>query len=478
MAGFRVEGNTSGNVAEVDVNHNLNVTLPTTLNQAGFGILAGEQSATADPAGRVVEKVRVSTQGRLSVGQPVPLLNEVFNYTAINTAIFNQIATTQTITVAAGTLNLNASAINTLSTWSGIKSYQFFPLYADLATYTTFDMSYSVSPQNNNLVEAGFIQYATNATPTDGAFFRWDTTATFKAVVNNNGTEYITAITAVPSSAVMHRYKIVCENDRVLFYVDGVCQAIIAAPTGLGMPMYAQGQPFGARVVNSATAPALANTVKLGYIYVGLQDSGGLGKNASELAALQQRMGSQGQSGQTMGSTALYTNSLAAGAGAAMTNTTAALGTGLGGQFAALPTLAAGTDGIVCSYLNPAATAAIPGKTLYIRGIKVHGGVTTVLAGGPVLYAYSLAYGHTVLSLATAEAAGVKAPRRVPLGYETFAATAAVGTMGSQGGCYLSLNAPIAINPGEYVQLVAKNLGTVTTTGVITFQVSFDAYWE
>jgi hypothetical protein len=55
-------------------------------------------------------------------------------------------------------------------------------------------------------------------------------------------------------------------------------------------------------------------------------------------------MSYQGQTGQTLGSTALYTNSQAAGAGAAMTNTTAALGSGLGGQFAALPTLAISTD--------------------------------------------------------------------------------------------------------------------------------------
>jgi len=30
----------------------------------------------------------------------------------------------------------------------------------------------------------------------------------------------------------------------------------------------------------------------------------------------------------------------------------------------------------------------------------------------------------------------------------------------------------------EFVQLVAKNLGVVTSTGVITFNVSFGGYWE
>jgi hypothetical protein len=58
-------------------------------------------------------------------------------------------------------------------------------------------------------------------------------------------------------------------------------------------------------------------------------------------------MGYQGQTGGTLGSTALYTNNLAPTAGVAMTNTTAALGSGLGGQFSALPTLAVNNDGII-----------------------------------------------------------------------------------------------------------------------------------
>lgn len=476
MAGFRIEGNTSGNVVEVDTSHNLNVTLPALPATAGFAMIAGEQSAVGEPAGSVIEAVRVSAQGRLAVGQPVMLFNEVFNYTAVNTALFKQASTTQTITVAGGTLNLNASALTTLSTYSAVSTYSFFPFQADFATFGLSDVSLSAPAQVNNVVEIGFNQAATNAAPTDGALFRYDLAGALKAVLNNNGTEYTSAALVVPSAGVMHKYKIVCENDRVLFYIDGACQAIIAAPSGLGMPMYAQGQPFTVRTINGASAPALANVVKVGYIFVGLQDAAGMGKDNATIAAAGGRMGSQGQSGNTMGSTALLTNLLAAGAGVAMTNTTAALGVGLGGQFSALPTLVVATDGIVCSFLNPIATAAIPGKTLYIRGVRVQGAVTTILAGGPVLYQYSLAYGHNALSLATAEAAGSKAARRVPLGYENFVVTAPVGTIGAS--VYMPLVAPVAVNPGEYVALTAKNMGVVTTTGVITFTVAFDAYWE
>lgn len=480
MAGFRIEGNTSGNVAEVDANNNLKTTLPSVVAQAGYVKLAGEISEATDPAGAVAHDIRMSSQGRLSVGQPVVFLNRVFNNTAIDTAVFNTAATTQTIVAGAGVVSLNGGSVTTVSTYSALKTNVFYPAYVDLGLYMVADVSLNVAPQVNNTVEIGLFQAATNAAPTDGVLFRYDSTGTLKAVLNNNGTEYTSAALTAPSSGVMHMYKIVLENDRALFYIDDACQAIIVAPTGLGFPTYANALPFQFRCINGGTAPASAVVPKLGSLFIGLQDSAGQYRPMEMLAALAGKMGSQGQEGHTQGSTALLTNSLAAGAGAAMTNTAASLGTGLGGQFAALPTLAVGTDGIVCSYQNPAATSAIPGKTLYIYGVTIQSAITTVLAGGPVVYEYSLAYGHTAVSLATTETLGTsKAPRRIALGLDNCGAPAANGAVGAIGQpVSRQFIAPIAVMPGEFVAVVAKNLGVVTTTGVVLFTVTFDAFWE
>jgi hypothetical protein len=160
-----------------------------------------------------------------------------------------------------------------------------------------------------------------------------------------------------------------------------------------------------------------------------------------------------------------------------MTNTTAALGTGLGGQFSAQPTLAVNTDGIVCSYLNPIPTTAIAGRQLVINGISISAVVTTALTGNasPLIYFYSIAYGHNALSLLTTEAVNTKAPRRVAVGAQSFAAAAALGTVATP--VYISLNRPLPVNPGEYVALCAKNVGAVTTGGVVTFLVTFDYGW-
>ena len=191
-------------------------------------------------------------------------------------------------------------------------------------------------------------------------------------------------------------------------------------------------------------------------------------------------MGYQGPTGGTMGSTALYTNNHAPGAGTAATNTTAALGSGLGGQFSLLPTLAANTDGIISSYQVPLGTTAVPGKSLYVKGVYIRGIVTTVLAGNatPVILLWSLAFGHNTVTLATAsDTAVLKSPRRIPLGIQTWAAAAAVATQADRD-ISIQLVSPVVVQPGEFIQTVAKNVGVVTTSGVITFLIAIDSYWE
>ncbi len=71
-----------------------------------------------------------------------------------------------------------------------------------------------------------------------------------------------------------------------------------------------------------------------------------------------------------------------------------------------------------------------------------------------------------------------KGPRRIALGFESFTATAAIGVRGSDGGCEMTFNSPVVVQPGEFVAITAKNLGTVTSGGTITFLVTFDGYFE
>jgi hypothetical protein len=469
--------------ASLDTNNNIKVATPLVANQAGYVILAGELAEPTDPTGRIVSDIRTSAQGRLSVGTPNILLNEIFSSTVTNTSLFNTAVAGASMAVAATAagFTLNSGAVTVTVGSAILRTYAFFPFYADLSTFAVWEALYTQVPQVNCTVEMGFGQAASTTAPTDGAFFRFDSTGAFKAVLNNNSTEQMVTIDTIPSANAMHKYKIMCENDSVLYYVDGICVARILSASSAGMPMLAQNQPWYLRMYHATPTPPLASQLKIGYLCIGNQDANGLNRSMELCAAISGRMGSQIQQGVASGQTANNVNVTATTnpAGAAMTNTTAALGTGLGGVFSCQPTLAQGIDGILCSYLNPVATAVIPGRTLYIKGVKVSGIVTTNLTGGPLAFGYYLGYGNTALTLVGTDSSTAKFPRRTAIGVEGCAATATVGTLLSPvGGAYMAFTAPIAVNPGEYVEVIARNFGTVTSAGVVTFVVSFDAFWE
>jgi hypothetical protein len=217
----------------------------------------------------------------------------------------------------------------------------------------------------------------------------------------------------------------------------------------------------------------------VGDVTVTLQDIA-TNKPWSHQAATAGMAGYVGQNGQTQGQTAIWANNTAPTA-VGILNTAVGAFTGIGGISAVLPTLAAASDGVVFSYQNPAATINITGRNLIITGIKVQGVVTVIFAGGPVIYAYTCTFGLTAATNATTETASfatatTHAPRRVFLGMESYPVTAPVGQLGT--GATLQLTTPIVVRPGEFLQITARNLGTVTTTGAITIGATFDCYWE
>lgn len=467
----------SGNLAEVSVDNNLSVNTPA-VDTAGFVTLSAESDPGNGALGisRKVVQLEASDDYRLRTGTDQTFFNEYFPGTVLNLNVWSQVNSVMTSAVASGFNTLNSALSTAISGYSVLRTWRHFPVYMSFPTYCEIDLQYTAIT-NGNVMEWGLGLAALANTPTDGAFFRITSTGEFRAVLNTGGAEQQSAdlVSVLPAVNVMKDYLIVLSEKSVEFWISDSLVAVLDRASSAAATTGSMNLPVFVRTYNTA-ATALANTMKIGYVNVSLGDMA-TNRKWEHVMAGSGGMAYQQQTGAAaLGTTALLTNSLAAGAGIAMTNTTAALGTGLGGQFGALPTLTAGTDGIVCSYLVPAGSATFPGKSLYITGVRVQGAVTTTLAGGPVLYAYSLAYGGNVLSLATADSGAVKGPRRIALGYETFPATSVAGVIG--GSVYMAFNSPICVQPGEYIQLVAKNLGTVTTLGVINFLVAFDGFME
>lgn len=467
----------SANQALVKPSNPVEVNGTVHIDNVGSVRLQAESDAGTITGEAKLNALEVSSDYRLRVGVDHSIFNELFPGASLNSAIWTAPVTTMTATVAGGFANLNAGSSVASGAVARLTTYRNFPCYKSYTTYFEAEAQFTSLPVTGNVCEWGSVIHTGTAVPTDGCFFRLNAVGEFRAVVNYNGTETqsgtldFSTLVGVNTSKSFLIYVI---SNKALFWIENILVAEVQLPPAQGSVTASMQLPMSFRNYNSS-ATSTAQIMKVSFVNVTLAD-----QNTSKLwnSILCGAGGhaSQGQTAQTMGSTALLTNSLAVGAGAAMTNTTAALGSGLGGQFSALPTLAVGTDGIVCSYQVPLGSSSVPGKSLYITRITISSAVTSALTGGAVLYAYSLAYGSTNVSLATTESATAKAPRRLPIGMQTFPAAAALGTIGNT--IDLDMSSPIVVQPGEFVQLVAKNLGVVTTAGIITFIVSFGGFWE
>ena len=494
-------GNSAAGKANVDADFNIQVTVPGyTADGVPFGggsdngpAMFSEVDDGRVTGTRLVLPPEVDTDYRLRVAHDAMLDNETFNYTAQNTGKHSHTFTTLTATVSAAGLLTNSGNIVTTTTGMTFGTFAEFPTQGTQTTVCETSIAFTAQPNANTIIDFGLFRRgaSTAFAPTDGVYFRLSA-AGVQGVVNNNGTETTTAVfpealgvgTYTYANNEVHQYLIQMSNTGATFWIDNILYGSIDTPTGYGYPVKSATLPWSIRhaIVGGAAGTA---TQALITDYRVLNRGAGF---ADDLGVVSSRMyGSyQGMSGGTMGSLASYANS-ANPTPAVLTNTTAALGTGLGGQFWETATLAVNTDGIVCSYQVPAGSATAPGRRLKITGVTVTSYIQTAITGGPLMQQFSLAFGHTAVSLATAESASfatgtTKASRRIPLPSLTQAITAAqaVSTaVAQQGGGQADFTrAPVYVNPGEFVAVVAKKVGTAITAGVIAYMVRFDYSWE
>ncbi len=478
MAGIRVQGDLSSNVAEVNAQKELTVALTKTEDNAGFvnlSVKMGDGEYVGTP---YVERLVASDAGRLTVGLDQPLLAEPFVGAALNTTIWSTLLTTMTASVSGGFLTLNAGLSVAVNTAASVRSWRHFPIYKGFPTAFLADLQFSQPPITNNICEWGLFIASGITAVTDGVLFRVNAAGELRCVVVNNSVEIqspaLSAAALLGGANVTRRFKITVGDAEVDFYINdihvagielGNASATVTASMNLPIAFrnYNVGALSVAQVMKISSTAAVAGDMNTGRTWPAIM--AGMGGNAA-----------QGQSGGTLGTTAALTNNQVLG-GAGITNSGVALPSGLGGLLTVLPTLVANSDGILSSYQVPIGSAAVPGRSLIIQAIRIHGVVTTVLAGGPVIAFLYLAFGHTAAALTTAEGATTKAPRRLPLGIQVYPLNAAVGVRDDRE-IQMELPTPIVVQPGEFIQTVLKNIGTITTTGAITFSIAFVGHWE
>ena len=483
MAGLRIEGNTSGNVAEVDGYHNLQVNMPITEAQAGFVTLSCETDAGTVTGTRSVKALEATEDFRLRVGMDTLIFNEAFAATTINTNIWTYPTSTMTVVVSSGWCVLNNGNSTTSTQAAQLNSWRYFPVLGTFTTYLDMTCSLAMAAQTNNVTEWGFGIASGTSAPTDGAFFRLAADQTFKCVLSYGGSETLggtlSLSSLVPANTSTH-FLVTLSEDAAEYWINDIKVTRIARPAANPYIVQSGSLPVFYRTYNSGSAGG-AQQLKVGQTTVYLGE-GATGKPWSHIMAGSGQMLYQYCSGAgTTGQTAQFAIS------ANPTNFTPSASTspsgcsGLGGIFnPTINGLAATTDYIIQSFLNPAGTAAIPGKTLYITGYKFDAANFGATMGANLLpWVVGLHCGSTNVNPATGESATAKASRRIVIGCQSLAASAAIGTLASPNLVADFSRSPIVIQPGEYIQTFMRFIvyNSTASQTLLTFP-TFIGYWE
>lgn len=505
MAGFRIEGNTSGNVVEVDAANNLKTALSNTPAYMGGVRNFSENDPGLATGTPYLLSPEVDDDFRLRTGSDLIFDEESFTYTAQNFTKHRMDATTFVPSWSAAGFNTNPTNVLTAASTTAIRTYKTYSMYGTetlaLDIEATASFASGAALPSNQTLEFGLGLLATT-TPFDvfdGVYIRLNSTGGYGVIRNNSATDTAvsgvfndyTGATWVPVNGRRYQFIIYNSTRSVEFWVnDPVTENIwlaaeIATPPGYGMPTASPAlQTFGRHNISGSTGVAAALIISRYSVRRG-------GTNISTtLNVLAARAGDSILSPGTLTTTAnqtITTGSITRPAAAVPSNTTA-LVTSLSGIVLETPTGAAGTDTILMAYQCPALPTATgttysQNRRLRIDAVNIASAVQTVFAGGPIAKHYYLAYGSTSVSLAgvAADTVTTKAYRRVQLPIaQAYPATAGAGTLPT--GDYSKnfvLQTPVFLNPGEFVALVCHNLvGTAVTTGTIQHAISFDASWE
>lgn len=443
----------------------------------------GEVDAGAATGVTILRPMEVDADYRTRVSQDHMLDEEVFNYTAQSTGKHSLAATTMASAFTAGQWTTNSGNITTTTTGVQLSTYAFFPVTGTTTLSLDAELAFTAQPVTNTFIEWGLgVPGGATAAPTDGVFFRLNS-AGLQGIASFNGAEVSTGVfplaggTGAWAYTNNKRYQFIAYQSEVeaVFWVNDGTGAVmlgrIALPAGQPrMSMAAAAQAFFKHSIRGGAAGSAMSALVGAYNV----RQGGTNITTTATVSGNRMYGSyQGLSGGTMGSLATYPNSTNPTA-AAPSNTalTANLPGGLGGQGYVTAAVAAATDGIWGSYQVPAGTVNVQGRRLVIRGVNIDAvNIGAAVATTATTIQFSLAFGHTAVSLATAEAATAKAPRRVALGFMTWAIGAAIGAQPQGGPIFVDFgDAAIFVNPGEFLQLVGKFIvGTATASQVIAF---------
>jgi hypothetical protein len=466
----------SADLASVDANKRLKINLPMELVDAGYSVIAGESHNGVSGEPRLVRAARVSTDGRLRVGVDNIYWADTFNHAVVDGSAYQCVTATATLAMTGGFLVFNAGNSVASAAVARVQTFKTFPLHPAGSLEVTFRQRFAINPIANNVCEFGLGFAATTVTPTDGVYFKLNSAGALVGVMNINGTETTTAPMPSPVANEVYYYRIVIDQDRIEFYIDGVLQGVILTPNTAAAVSLSRWQPLLMRCYNAA-ATGSAQRMEVADVSVIARD---LALNRLWPTAMAgAECGSYNNPrGAAMGQSANYVNNTAP-VSATLSNTAAGYTT-LGGQFQFAAVAGAETDYALFGFQVPAAAAGGGNRNLVIRGVRIETfNMGAASATTPTLLQWALGVGATAVSLATADSvtAGTRSPRRVPLGIQSMPVGTPIG--GSLTPIDVNLDAPLYVAAGTFLHVILRMpVGTATASQIIRGLVMINGYFE
>jgi hypothetical protein len=495
-------GNNSSNLANVNSLQELEIVMPVTgLTAAGFVQLSTEVDAGDVTGYRSVIALESSNDNdyRLRVGVDQSIFNSTFEGTVALTTQFQNTSTIMGNAQANGFFNLNSGLVTTSAGAAYMRTWRQFPTYGTYPIYVDMWIREANYDATNAISEWGLLFLTTQTTQQilDGIYFRRTSGGQLYGVVTTNAIdmEVLILMTGnVPSRdgdglydpVKSNHYLITSHNDVVRFWINDVLVGEILCPASQSTYTGSSNVPVGFRVLNTNTASA-GRQISVGFVNVGLGDQN-VNKPWSHALCGMGAGAYQTQQGNAVGPTVVrginssgHPTSGTARIAGTWTATSAPTLNSLGGLWTspAMSGLTTDADYPVFTFLNPAGTAALPGKTLYVSGVRI--GETSVTVGAtlnPMFLSYIVMADSSGLNTGTTDTATSTSGKSTVIGGQGFSANdIVVGT--TKAGFAMDFNSPLVVSPGKYLTVVVRTLGNVAgNTLVVSGSVAVSGYFE
>lgn len=478
--GFQVESGVGpAQLNEIDSANALKSALAKTKLEAGYAVTLGEKDAGSITGFPFRAPFEVSSMRRVRMGIDTLFFNEQWPGAAVDSTKWNTATAAMTATVGSQILVLNAGNSLTSGNSVIVSTRRAFPTWGGSTLWCDVNAQFAEQPIRGNVCEFGFFTATATSIPQFGVFFRLGSDGLLRGCVSRGGSLMQTDpvnFDAVVGFRKMRNYLVGVNRAAVTFWIDDILIGTIPLESQFSAMVLEPNIPFSVRTYNQ-TATLNAQQLRVGAVNITEGDYHGT-KAHEQIMAGMSGGSYQNQFPTTPGSSSNLTNSTggALPAAAVPTNTTAALGSGLGGWFFETDTFAVNNDGIISSYQVPAIATSSGNKSLYITGIRIVTACTAALTGGGYTAFWSLCFGHTAVSLATAGSATSKAPVRDFVGMMRVAAGAAANVV--IGSVSKRFDTPVLVAPGGFIQAVKRKVGTAPSAGTMMHGIFFDGYFE